>query len=461
MAGLFLIVFGPTFIGWWIDPSFEGPSGQVLQILMVSSLVFLPVRGVALPILMGLGKPKIPAIVRSCRRPAEPGAERAAGSAVRTRRGRARDGDSERALRDRGAGGRLPRARADAWASYLKYVVPRAALGSAADRWRCCCGSSWVSMSRRFRSGRRRLGDGPALRHHVGLLRLPRRSVRGSEAASEPLACMEQGVRQRPAIADWRTGPSPPRSSTPPARLTVELRRNLDLRPEDAAALDTLIEGRPQAGVFLSKAWLSGFFLEPPSGIEPSVVMLREGSVLRGVVPIAVRRELHPRAGGSARRRCRLRSGRSPGGTRIRGGFVGGLPGVAGGSVRPKGFVLELRDVPGDSPLWGAVHRAGTGRRPRLALAPRQIHALPYLDLDEASSRVADDASSDRTSLFPQQASPPAGASLPIPDRDAAGAGRSHGRVRVARPIPSRALARPPAMDPRWTTLRPSDSTGM
>jgi len=62
MVGLFLIVFGPTFIGWWIDPSYERPSGQVLQILMVSSFVFLPIRGVALPLLMGLGKPKTPAI---------------------------------------------------------------------------------------------------------------------------------------------------------------------------------------------------------------------------------------------------------------------------------------------------------------------------------------------------------------------------------------------------------------
>jgi O-antigen/teichoic acid export membrane protein len=58
MAGLFLIVLGPRFIGWWIDPSYEGPSGSVLQILMISSLAFLPVRGVALPILMGLGKPR-------------------------------------------------------------------------------------------------------------------------------------------------------------------------------------------------------------------------------------------------------------------------------------------------------------------------------------------------------------------------------------------------------------------
>jgi len=58
MAGLFLIVLGPRFIAWWIDPSYERPSGVVLQILMVSCLAFLPVRGVALPVLMGLGKPR-------------------------------------------------------------------------------------------------------------------------------------------------------------------------------------------------------------------------------------------------------------------------------------------------------------------------------------------------------------------------------------------------------------------
>lgn len=61
MAGLFLIVLGPRFIASWIDPAFEGPAGQVLQILMVSYLIFLPVRGVALPILMGLGKAALPA----------------------------------------------------------------------------------------------------------------------------------------------------------------------------------------------------------------------------------------------------------------------------------------------------------------------------------------------------------------------------------------------------------------
>jgi O-antigen/teichoic acid export membrane protein len=62
MAGLFLIVLGPRFIAWWINPAFERPAGQVLQILMVSYLVFLPMRGVALPILMGLGKPGLPTI---------------------------------------------------------------------------------------------------------------------------------------------------------------------------------------------------------------------------------------------------------------------------------------------------------------------------------------------------------------------------------------------------------------
>jgi O-antigen/teichoic acid export membrane protein len=58
MAGLFLIVLGPRFIGWWIAPEYERPSGTVLEILMISCLGFLPIRGVALPILMGVGKPR-------------------------------------------------------------------------------------------------------------------------------------------------------------------------------------------------------------------------------------------------------------------------------------------------------------------------------------------------------------------------------------------------------------------
>jgi O-antigen/teichoic acid export membrane protein len=61
MAGLFLIVFGPRFIGWWVGDSFAAPAGGVLRILMIGNLIFLPVRGVALPTLMGMGKPRLPA----------------------------------------------------------------------------------------------------------------------------------------------------------------------------------------------------------------------------------------------------------------------------------------------------------------------------------------------------------------------------------------------------------------
>ena len=62
MVGMFLLVLGPKFIGWWIDPAYERAAGEVLQILMISSLVFLPVRGVAVPMLMGMGKPAMPAV---------------------------------------------------------------------------------------------------------------------------------------------------------------------------------------------------------------------------------------------------------------------------------------------------------------------------------------------------------------------------------------------------------------
>ena len=47
----------------------------MLQILMLSCLVFLPVRGVALPILMGVGRPRVPTIAFLVRRRAEPGNE--------------------------------------------------------------------------------------------------------------------------------------------------------------------------------------------------------------------------------------------------------------------------------------------------------------------------------------------------------------------------------------------------
>jgi len=60
--GIYLIVAGPSFLGWWVGAEFIEPSGRVLQVLMFSFLAYLPVRGVALPVLMGLGKPKAPAL---------------------------------------------------------------------------------------------------------------------------------------------------------------------------------------------------------------------------------------------------------------------------------------------------------------------------------------------------------------------------------------------------------------
>jgi O-antigen/teichoic acid export membrane protein len=62
LIGIYLIVAGPDFLGRWVGREFTVPSGQVLQVLMLSFLVYLPVRGVALPILLGLGRPRAPAI---------------------------------------------------------------------------------------------------------------------------------------------------------------------------------------------------------------------------------------------------------------------------------------------------------------------------------------------------------------------------------------------------------------
>lgn len=62
LVGLYLLVLGPAFIGWWMGPEFVVPSGRVLQVLMLSFLIYLPVRGVAIAVMMGLGKPAAPAI---------------------------------------------------------------------------------------------------------------------------------------------------------------------------------------------------------------------------------------------------------------------------------------------------------------------------------------------------------------------------------------------------------------
>ena len=61
MIGGYLMVLGPAFLDWWLEPT-TPESGRLMQVLMLSFFLFLPVRAVALPVLMGLGKPKGPAI---------------------------------------------------------------------------------------------------------------------------------------------------------------------------------------------------------------------------------------------------------------------------------------------------------------------------------------------------------------------------------------------------------------
>lgn len=62
LIGGYLLIVGPEFLSAWLREDYVPESGRLLQVLMVSFLLFLPVRGVALPILMGLDKPRRPAL---------------------------------------------------------------------------------------------------------------------------------------------------------------------------------------------------------------------------------------------------------------------------------------------------------------------------------------------------------------------------------------------------------------
>ena len=61
-VGTYLFILGPSFLAAWIDPRYEEGSGMVLRVLMASFLFYLPIRGVALPILLGLGEARRPAL---------------------------------------------------------------------------------------------------------------------------------------------------------------------------------------------------------------------------------------------------------------------------------------------------------------------------------------------------------------------------------------------------------------
>ena len=191
-------------------------------------------------------------------------------------------------------------------------------------------------------------------------------------------------MSRMPAILD--SGGPPIAASIPVARgpITVEIKKDLALTPGDAAAFETILASRPEVGVFLSRAWLSGLFNEPPPGVEPALMLLRDGDALRGVAPIAIRRSrLHHHVGllggGAGSDRVDLVAARGFE-TACSDAFVSWVADSFGAG----GYIIECRDVPSDSPLWGALRRANAERASLLAFQPRDLHALPYLNLAEA-----------------------------------------------------------------------------
>jgi len=179
-------------------------------------------------------------------------------------------------------------------------------------------------------------------------------------------------------------------------RLTVEVRRNVDLDPADGRALDALIDSRPYVGVFVSPAWLHGFFADRVAGDEMFMLLFRQGPELRAVIPLAVRQTLtHVRValvgGGCGSDRVDLLAARGFEALAAD-TFLAWLAQTFG----PKGYLLELRDVPATSSLWGAIQRAGGECTLRVALQPREIYTLPYLSLDAAGAPVSLDSPSSR-----------------------------------------------------------------
>jgi CelD/BcsL family acetyltransferase involved in cellulose biosynthesis len=178
-------------------------------------------------------------------------------------------------------------------------------------------------------------------------------------------------------------------------RLHVEIRHEASLDGADARALDALIEARPYVGVFLTPAWLSGFFAEPPPGTALSLLLFRQGATLRGTVPVAIRRTrthviVSLIGGGLGSDRVDLLAARGFEAL-VADTFLTWLVETFG----PKGFLLELRDVPATSSIWGAVQRAGIESTLQYALQPKEVYTLPYLTLPASTPASNDSPSGD------------------------------------------------------------------
>jgi CelD/BcsL family acetyltransferase involved in cellulose biosynthesis len=176
----------------------------------------------------------------------------------------------------------------------------------------------------------------------------------------------------------------PPRSSTKrDGPLTIETRSDVNWSPHDLAAVETLMQERPHVSVFLSPAWLSGLCAAPPRAFEPVVLVFRQDGVVRGLVPLAIRKTFGGThvgllGGGYRSDRVDLLASR---------GYEPALADMLlewfDNAFGRSGYVLQLRDVPTDSALWGAIRRAVDEKQRPFVLAPREVHTVPYLPFDE------------------------------------------------------------------------------
>ena len=175
------------------------------------------------------------------------------------------------------------------------------------------------------------------------------------------------------AVLDRPVATVTARSHADDAAITVEWTRHLTLAGEDAVTLDRILAARPEVAVFMSPAWLAGFLEDPVEG-EPGFAILRQGSTIRGIAPIAVRRT-------RTQTRVSLLGG-SFGSDRVDLVTARGFEGAGSdaflqwlqATFGERGFVLELRDVPAASPLWGAISRATAEHRPGGAVQPREVN---------------------------------------------------------------------------------------
>jgi hypothetical protein len=178
-------------------------------------------------------------------------------------------------------------------------------------------------------------------------------------------------------------------------RLTVEIRRHVDLEPHDARALDAMMNGRPYVGAFLSPAWLNGSSrVRHQAPTSSSCYYGKESNCVAGSAAGASNADARPRL--ARRRWMRFRSRRRPRGRGFEALVADTFLGWLAQTFGAKGYLLELRDVPATSSLWGAIHRAGVEGTLRITIQPREIYTLPYLSLDTADPPAALDSPSAR-----------------------------------------------------------------